>query len=254
LLSQIAPHLPTSFGRYYEPFLGGGALFFLLQPTRALLSDANADLINIWQHVATQPHAVYAAATEIAFDKETYYEVRRRTTRDPVQRAGEFLYLNRGAFNGLYRVNRSGEFNVPWGSPRTDVIVELETLNAASKALMSTGVTVAQLDFAEALGRARAGDLVYLDPPYVTGHNSNGFIDYNEKLFSWTDQVRLAQSAERARKRGVHVLISNALNASIRALYPNFAEQELSRHSSIAGKSDHRGKATEALYVGSKNG
>jgi len=254
LLSQIVPHLPESFNRYFEPFLGGGALFFLLGPERALLSDSNAELIQVWRAVAEAPSEVHKWSVALPLTSENYYEVRSRRSIEPLRRAGEFIYLNRGAFNGLYRVNRSGAFNVPWGAPRSLNVIDEASLTGAAKSLSSARVKVEVLDFQISVDRSTRGDLVYLDPPYVTGHNNNGFVDYNEKLFSWADQIRLAQAAESARMRGAHVIVSNAYHPEVAKLYPNFTVQALTRKSNIAGNAKKRGEAVEALFVGRPRG
>jgi DNA adenine methylase len=246
--------LPSRFGRYYEPFLGGGSLFFLVSPRNALLSDANADLIHVWKMVQQNPQGVFDSSTEFELTPENYYRLRSAQAVDPVRRAGEFIFLNRGAFNGLYRVNRSGQFNVPWGAPRSTNIMKLSDLTNSSKLLSTRTVKIETLDFEIAINRSRPEDLVYIDPPYVTGHNNNGFVDYNEKLFSWKDQLRLAEAAERARVRGVSVIVSNAHHSEVEKLYPNFDVHILERQSNIAGNKANRGLTKEALFVGVENG
>jgi DNA adenine methylase len=251
LLPQIVPHLPPDLNRYFEPFLGGGALYFLLQPKRALLSDVNEDLVNVWRQVKLDPRGVLTHATARPLDEENYYRIRGGARPESAsQRAGEFLYLNRGAFNGLYRVNRAGQFNVPWGAPRTQNIIAADQLLAASECLKPGRVKIEALDFADSVSRSGRGDLVYLDPPYVTAHNENGFIDYNEKIFSWADQVRLAKAAEHARGRGARVIVSNANHESVLKLYPNFQQVILHRQSGIAGNPSKRKLVSEILLIG----
>ena len=140
LLPQLAPHLPNAFGTYHEPFLGAGSLFLSLSPSTARIGDTCSPLIDTWRAVASDPEAVFAAATKWSLDEATFYAVRALRLSDPIELAGRFIYLNRGAFNGLYRENLRGEFNVPWGRPKTDTIVDLEVLRAAAGAIAKPGV------------------------------------------------------------------------------------------------------------------
>lgn len=190
--------VPADYNRYVEPFVGSGAMFFALEPERAVLSDALAPLVETYLAVRDDPTAVHAHLSQWKVDKESYYEVRSQSPDDPMARAARFIYLNKTCWNGLYRVNLRGEFNVPFGRPKSSNIVSTPTLEACSAALRrceALGVG----DFQQILKECTAGDLVFLDPPYVTGHNNNGFIEYNEKLFTWNDQCRLAGEVRRLR-------------------------------------------------------
>lgn len=250
LLSHLVPHLPTRYGSYYEPFLGSGALFFLLQPARAVLNDRCRELVDTYTAIRQDAGTVADSALAIPFNKDAYYAVRGKRSSTPLVRAGEFLYLNRGCFNGLYRVNSNGDFNVPWGAPKTSFVVDKSNLISCQDALRGDRIRLLSVDFEEALKGCRRNDLIFLDPPYVTRHNNNGFIDYNEKLFSWQDQIRLAEVAEKLRLRGCHVMVTNALHADVLALYPHFTPHTIERRSTLAGSSKKRGKVSEALLVG----
>jgi len=225
-------------------------MFFLLKPTRAFLNDSCTELIETYRAVKDKPEKVIIAARSIKMDKESYYAVRANRNSESKARAGEFLYLNRACFNGLYRVNSRGEFNVPWGAPKTDFVVDAENLRACQLALSGAGIEVSTGDFEDALSQCRGGDLVFLDPPYVTRHNNNGFIDYNERLFGWEDQRRLALQAEKLRGSGCHVIVTNALHAEVLALYPKFIVHELRRSSTLASSAARRGLVSEAILVG----
>jgi len=248
LLPHILPHLPAEYGTYFEPFLGAGALFFLLQPTAAVLGDTCSPLIETYRSVASHPRGVYAASSaHNILDKDEYYRVRSLVPTDAIAKAARFIYLNRAGWNGLYRVNNRGEYNVPYGRPKSANPVDLANLETCGSILAQSGMDIRNEDFSYVDGLARAGDLVYLDPPYVTGHNNNGFIDYNELLFSWDDQVRLAQMAVRLKQRGVHVIVSNALHKEVIALYPSFEVAEVERPSTLAGNPKARRAITEAV-------
>lgn len=249
LLSEITRFVPESFGRYYEPFLGSGALFFHLKPKRATLSDVSAELIGVWESVRDQPETLIDYLRPLKPDKAAYYRIRGQRSTDQTTRAGEFLYLNKTCWNGLYRVNSKGEFNVPYGAPRSDFIVDPENLRECSTVLSSREVSIRNCDFEVAVSRARAGDFVYLDPPYVTKHNFNGFRDYNEKLFSWDDQVRLAALAKRLANKGVHVVISNAKHTDVLELYPDFERHTIYRSSTLSSDKAFRGTVSEVVLT-----
>jgi DNA adenine methylase len=224
-------------------------LFFALNPGRATLSDASSELIQTWQAVRDHPKDLCDYLTPLKPSKDLFYQIRSARSALYPTRAAEFIYLNKTCWNGLYRVNAKGEFNVPYGSPQTDFIFDPKVLDACTKVLRRSGITVRQTDFEIALRSARAGDFVFLDPPYVTKHNFNGFRDWNEKLFSWDDQVRLANVAQRLADRGVHVLVSNADHADVAALFSCFQKFELERASTLASDPRRRGRVTEALFV-----
>lgn len=239
---------PSDYSRYIEPFLGGGAIFFKLLPSCAIISDINPDLIELYLVVRDDPdrlkrrlevhHALHCS--------EHYYSVRNDIPDCTIDRAARMLYLNRTCWNGLYRVNQRGEFNVPIGTKQM-VIGESESFLAASKALRSADIRVC--DFAETIDRAGNGDFLFVDPPYTVKHNMNGFVKYNEKIFSWSDQVRLRDAVLAASKRGAAVVVTNADHESLHDLYAtDFGYRSLSRSSILSGLSSGRGRTTEALF------
>jgi DNA adenine methylase len=181
-------------------------------------------------------------------DKELFYKIRENRSEIRHKNAAELIYLNRVCWNGLYRVNSKGKFNVPYGAPRSDFIFDKDNLRACSELLNKRGVTIRRADFLESVSRAREGDLVFFDPPYVTKHNFNGFRDWNEKLFSWSDQERLAKAAHRLAERGVKVLVANAEHDDVAALYSRFGKIVLKRNSTLASNALKRGPSTEALF------
>jgi DNA adenine methylase len=249
LMGQLLPLIPKTYGRYFEPFLGSGALFLRLRPKRATLSDASKDLIELWKALETDVDSIIEYLRPLKPDRELYYKIRENRSTNEVTRAAELMYLNKACWNGLYRVNSSGKFNVPYGAPRSDFIFDEDNLRACSKLLKRSTISLYNQDFDKTLSRAREGDLVYLDPPYVTKHNNNGFRDWNERLFRWDDQVRLSETAERLRKRGVVVIVSNANHADIASLYPNFAHQQAYRSSTLSSNSIFRGKVSELIMT-----
>jgi DNA adenine methylase len=236
--------------RLVEPFVGGGAVFFAIAPDRALLSDNNADLIECYTQVRDRPRDLAAALAEIPLEEATYYRIRAEVPSAAFERAVRFLYLNRTAFNGLYRVNAQGRFNVPYGCKPGTKVLDVEQLVATSVALRSAGL--AAKDFRSVLRDCGEGDFVYLDPPYTVRHNQNGFNRYNQRLFSWDDQTALAALAQQAVERGATVAISNADHESIRELYApfDFVYQRVDRLTRMAASARHRGRTSELLLVG----
>jgi len=254
LLSRFVDVLPHDFGRYWEPFLGAGSLFFLLEPKDAVLNDSCGPLIETYIAVRYRVDLVLRYLAPLHVDKETYYDIRRHPGESPFRRAAEFIYLNKAGWNGLYRVNSKGQFNVPYGAPKSDVVVDRSNLRACSSALAQPGVALGSADFEVAIANAEAGDLVFLDPPYVTGHNNNGFIDYNEVLFSWTDQLRLAAVAIKLANKGVNVVVTNAHHQPVIDLYKGFQVRRINRASTLAGAAARRGRVDEALFWKTRNG
>jgi DNA adenine methylase len=234
---------------YYEPFLGGGSVFFSLQPRLAVLSDINADLINTYCLVRDRPAELIRRLKRLPVDKSTYDRLRASDPEPPVERAVRFLYLNRTAFGGIYRLNLAGQFNVPYGGgERTpEVLWRRDLLATASRVLADADVRHA--DFELAVESARRGDAVYCDPTYTVAHENNGFVRYNQRNFSWQDQERLACVARRAGERGAAVVISNANHASIRRLYKGAKFQVLERYSSVSTDVSKRRQVRESLVV-----
>jgi DNA adenine methylase len=254
LACPLAPVLSTRLSgdgaMYIEPFLGSGAMFFAISPRRALLSDLNADLINAYQVVASQPRALLAQVRRMPVDEGTYYRVRRSQPRTPVTRAARFVYLNRTCYGGLYRENRLGQFNTPYGggSRTTTPLWERGLLESASRTLAESGIGLAVCDFAETLERAQAGDVVYCDPTYSAVTRSH-FDRYGSLLFSWSDQERLATAARAAAGRGALVLISNAYCPEVRELYRGAIRLTFRRHKSIGNAPADPDQHREYLMV-----
>lgn len=246
------PHVfPESYGTYIEPFLGAGSVYFHLQPSKAILGDANEDLIGAYRAIKSDANAVERSLQyrqrRHDEDADYFYQLREREPGDLAQRASRLIYLNRTCFNGIYRVNRRGQFNVPRGTK--DAVV-METDDFAAMSLLLKGAELVVSDFEPLINRARRDDLVFADPPYTVLHNYNGFVKYNEVLFSWSDQQRLATALWRAARRGVKVLCTNANHHSVRSLYADdvFTLDELSRTSRISADASSR-KAFEELLI-----
>lgn len=246
LAKHILPIFPTKFNRYFEPFVGGGAVFFSLLPSRAVISDADPDLINCYVQIRDFPREVIARLSKLENSEEAYYRIRATEPRSGVGRAARLVYLSTLAFNGIYRLNLAGKFNVPYGRKTHLEVCDTDKIYRASAAL--EGVKLHCSDFEVAVASARRGDLVYLDPPYTVAHRNNGFVKYNAKIFSWFDQERLARVARELVRRGCSVVISNADHESILGLYQGFKVQRVYRPSNISARSGSRGRISECLF------
>ena len=248
-VQRHAELIPKTFNRYIEPFLGGGSVFFYLQPSQSLLGDTNPDLIAAYRGIKENWKGVVKSLQYHSrqHSDEHFYSVRARRPKEGIARASRMIYLNRTCFNGIYRVNLRGEFNVPRGT-KDSVLLESDHFDQMAKLLEGADIRVA--DFEVLIDEALAGDFIFADPPYTVRHNFNGFVKYNEKLFSWQDQERLAEALIRAKKRGVHVLSTNANHSSVRELYDDsgFNLITTSRFSSISASSEHR-KQFEELII-----
>ena len=237
------------FQRYFEPFLGGGALFFALQPPNAVLSDINADLINTYTQVKYRPLKVIASLKKLRVKEATYKKVRIYNPETKLERAVRLLYLNRTGFGGMYRLNQNGDFNVPFGGgERTPTTLwQDHLLTSASRSLRHTELVCS--DFEDQLTEANTGDLVYCDPTYTVTHDNNGFVRYNERNFSWADQIRLAVACRSAARRGATVLVSNAAHDKVLELYRSCEVHEFDRMSVLCPNSEKRRPTKELLVV-----
>ena len=250
LSRRLAPQIAEEVGTYYEPFLGGGSLYFASLPSNAVLSDLNPRLVETYVAIKDQPKEIISVLGRWPNDKDTYYKVRSSKFSDRTLRVAQFIYLNRTCWNGLYRVNRQGDFNVPFGN-HNRAVFEADHLLAISRVLKDAELMCG--DFEEVLAGAKKDDFVYLDPPYTALHGHNGFRHYNDVLFSWEDQQRLGGIAVTLAERGCTVIVSNANHDSIIELYPGFSHIEMTRHSVIAAKSKHRRVTTEILIASDIN-
>lgn len=247
LLHEFVDLIPVEYGTYWEPFLGAGSLFFLLQPENAVIGDKLVPLVDAYRAVAERVDLVLRYLAPLDVSRETYYRVRDNRGSSSYKLAAEFIFLNKTCWNGLYRVNAEGKFNVPYGAPKTGFVIDPSNLRACSRTLGQPGVKIRDGDFERILGSVKPGDLVFLDPPYVTGHNNNGFIDYNEVLFSWDDQRRLASVAKRLADLGASVIVTNASHQGVIDLYRGFAVRRISRWSTLASSAAKRGPVEEVV-------
>ena len=246
-VAQHSEILPTSFKRYIEPFLGGGAVFFYLQPAKAILSDTNVELMEVYRAVRQDPARIdrLLRRHHDLHSRSHYYDVRANLPRGLYARAARFIYLNRTCWNGLYRVNRNGLFNVPMGTRRT--VIRNNDLSRVSE-LLGRAELMAE-DFEVVIDRADRTDLLFVDPPYTVKHNDNNFIKYNEKLFSWSDQLRLKEALMRAKRRGVRIVLTNALHSTVREVFGELGTAMIVRRPSLIAADPCRRKNCGELVV-----
>jgi DNA adenine methylase len=240
---------PELSKRYIEPFLGSGAVFFRLVPQDALLADVNRELIATFRAIRSKPSLVRAGLSALDVTREQYEFVRTWRPKSMVEQAVRLLYLNRTAFSGIYRLNRHGEFNVPYGGgERTPaMLIDSNVLVDASRALQRAKIVCR--DFEPIIDEATQGDVVYCDPTYTAAHNNNGFVRYNERNFSWADQERLSVAVYRAKRRGVVVLVSNADHSEVRSLYRRSRIATVERFCGIPANSQYRRTVEEVLIT-----
>ena len=253
LIPRYAPFLPPreTIHRYIEPFIGSAALFFHLQPPRARLSDCNHTLIEVYEVVRDDVEGLIAALRPHKNDRDYYYHVRAQDPRElsKAERAARIIFMNKTCYNGLYRENQMGEFNVPFGRYKRPRICDEQRLRAASRALQ--GVELRTADFADAVADAGEGDFVYFDPPYVPLNATSSFTSYSRFGFDDFDHRRLADTVFELTTRGCRVMLSNSSAPLVHELYAHtgYAIHPIEARRNINSRADGRGPVTELLIL-----
>ena len=253
LLVSLNPLIPDNFKRYFEPFVGGGAMFFNLVGDRAglsaYLSDYNSELINCYQAVRENVESVIKALKKHRNESDYFYRVRSidPASLSSVERAARLIYLNKTCFNGLYRVNRQGQFTVPFGSYKNPRTCDESNLRLASQALQKVHLKSAH--FSQVLRHARRGDFVYFDPPYQPLSATSNFTSYTSRCFGEEDQRQLAEIVRQLDKRGCSVMLSNSDNRFIRELYSDFRIETVWASRAINCKGNRRGRISELVIL-----
>ena len=241
LLPILLPHIPPQIDTYIEPFFGGGALFFALRPTNAIISDSNPELINLYRQVAADVEGVIEALGAFQNEASLFYKVRAQNFQelDPTTAAARTIYLNRTCFNGLYRLNKKGQFNVPFGRYVNPTICQPEALRSASEALRTARLLNA--DYREVVRQyAKPGDFVYFDPPYLPTGKYSDFRRYTATQFYEEDHRELAEDVRYLDKLGCHVLLTNSNHPIVYDLYDGFSIQVVRTKRNINSKGDSR--------------
>jgi DNA adenine methylase len=249
LVNEITKHFPNKYTNYIEPFLGSVAIFFSIKEKRnSYISDSNQRLINTYIQVRDNIDEVIHFLKQYRNEKEFYYYLRSFESTTLAEEAAIFIYLNKTCFNGLYRVNKANIFNVPYGNRINVDFVTESLLKTVSKSL--SNVNIMCLDFEETLANINENDLVFIDPPYVTTHNNNGFIEYNQKIFTWHDQIRLHNYINQIIAKNAFFIMTNAAHNSLLDLYSNVCTPiVLKRYSCIGGRNSYRGFVEEFLFT-----
>ncbi|MBD0390296.1 MAG: DNA adenine methylase [Nostoc sp. C3-bin3] len=250
LIQQYIPYFPNSYKNYYEPFLGGGAVFFYLQPTAAVLTDINAELINTYCCVRDHVEELISILKEHKnrHDRDYYYSVRNNYGGTGIEKAARLIYLNKTCFNGLYRVNSQGKFNVPLGRYENPNICSEDLLRTTSKALSTSKIK--QANFVDVLNYATSNDdFIYFDPPYYPVSETSYFTAYSSDRFAEDQQVQLKDVFVKLAQRGVKVMLSNSDCEFIRNLYSSFNIHTRSASRAINSNANKRGKITEVLVT-----
>jgi len=252
LLPLLISRMPARFNRYFEPFAGSSCLFFAVRPKRAVLGDVNPDIITTYTILRAHPHLLYRAVSAIPNTSRTYYSIRKQQGTHPAgsfEKAVCFTYLNRFCFNGVFRTNKKGQFNVPRGT-KAGIIPSFRSFNRCSIALRSAELRL--LDFEECLCDARKGDFVYLDPPYAT-HKSRNRGEYGYSSFAHRDVDRLVKTLKRLDQKGVNFLLSYAATRSLREAVWKWNHTEVKVRRDVGGFDSARKIVREILVSNYEN-
>ena len=257
LLSVIRELMPKTYNRYFEPFVGGGALFFDLAPKDAVINDFNAELINCYQQIKDNPQElIEILKVHQEYNSKEYYLDLRSADRDEridmmseVQRAARILYMLRVDFNGLYRVNSKNQFNVPYGRYKNPKIVDENLVSAISTYLNNNQIEIKKGDFEKAVLDVQPGDFVYFDPPYIPLSETSAFTSYTHEGFSYDDQVRLRDTFKKLSDTGAYVILSNSSSFLVEELYRDFNIHYVEATRTNGAKSSSRGKISEIIVT-----
>lgn len=257
IIDKLKQYIPTNFNCYYEPFIGGGALFFELSPKKAVINDSNKELMNVYQVLCN--HDKYTKMCKVLnqyeanHSEEQYYEIRNKDKEKSFSRLSDYkkaartLYLNKSCFNGLYRVNSKGEFNVPFNKNKKVNTYDGENLLTIHMYLTMNDITIQCMDFEESVKTAKKGDFVYFDPPYDS--DTKTFNSYTEEGFGKKEQNRLAKVFKELDKKGVYIMLSNHNTTLVNELYKDYHIHIIEAKRSINSKGNKRGNVEEVIIT-----
>lgn len=257
LLPVIKSFMPSSYNNYFEPFVGGGALFFDLTPKSAYINDFNSELINCYCQIKEHPNELIKLLKfhQKNNTKEYYLDLRsvdrddRISAMSDVERAARIMYMLRVDFNGLYRVNSKNQFNVPYGRYKNPKIVDESLILSISDYLNENDIQILNVDFKKAVKDVKAGDFVYFDPPYIPLSETSAFTSYTHEGFSYEDQVRLRDVFKELSNRGAFVMLSNSSSPLVEELYQEFNIHKVEAIRTNGAKSSSRGKISEIIVT-----
>ncbi|MDC7226806.1 MAG: DNA adenine methylase [Spirochaetales bacterium] len=258
LLKDIEKHLPqevyNSKTTYYEPFIGGGAVLFHLQPNKAVINDTNSELVNLYKVIRDCPEDLIDDLKKHKNEEEYFYEI-RGLDRDKevyknlsnIERASRIVFLNKTCYNGLFRVNSAGEFNTPFGRYKNPNIVNDITIRAIHNYFSNNDINILNTDYSEVLNEITPSSFVYLDPPYDPVSNSANFTGYTKGGFDKDEQIRLKKHCDHLDEKGVHFLLSNSSTDFINGLYKNYKIFHINANRAVNSKAEKRGAVKEVL-------
>lgn len=255
LLDAIIPLLPDHFSTYVEPFVGGGALLFEIQPKKAIVNDLNHELINLYKVIKDNPNELLLLLEEHELNnsEEYFYQIRaldRSESYDEmsdIEKAARIIYLNKTCYNGLFRVNQSGQFNSPYGKYKNPNIVNKPVVLAMANYFQNNNITLLNGDYKMALKKLRKGAFVYFDPPYMPISSSSSFTGYTENGFDKKQQIELKKECDKLNSKGIKFLLSNSDHPFIRELYKDYEIITVKAKRSINSNSNKRGEINEVL-------
>lgn len=259
LLTELHRYQPKQFNKYYEPFIGGGAYLLSLQPKNAKISDLNEELIKTWNSIKNSPEELLTILNkhQIENSKDYYLHI-RNADRDgrlylmtDVERAARFIYLNKAGFNGLWRVNKKGQNNVPFANPKSLKLINYELIVEISKYLNQNKIEIYHQDYIDSVEEADLNDFVYFDPPYIPINKTSSFTSYTSNGFNLEEQIKLKNLAIRLAKKGVYVMLSNSSSPLVYELYNDelFNIYEVITNRVINSNTDKRGKIKELIIT-----
>lgn len=260
LLNEIKKRLPKEFNVYFEPFIGGGALLFYFLPQCAHINDYNEELINLYQVIKSSNDSIvklikFLNGYEMMHSEDFFYQIRELDRLGDYKnissllRATRLIYLNKAGFNGLYRVNSKGHFNVPWGKKEKVKLYDLSNLENIHNYFINNNISITNLDFEAATINAQENDFVYFDPPYDPWENKNTFTTYTKDSFNREEQIRLFKLFENLTKRGVKCMLSNHNTEFIRNLYRDYQIDVVKARRQVNSKASDRGPVEEVIIT-----
>ena len=256
LLNDIEEKMPRTFGTYYEPFFGGGAVLFHLQPKKAVINDLNKDLMLTYQVVKDNPNELLESLFKHENTSEYFYSIRDKdrssifySSMPRIDKASRLIYLNKTCYNGLFRVNSSGQFNTPFGAYKNPNIVNEPVIRAVSIYLNQNEVEILTGDFAKAVASAKKGDFVYFDPPYYPMSDTANFTGYNEGGFDDKEQIRLRDLCIELDKKGIYFMVSNSSAKFILDAYKDFNIDYVKARRSVNSNASGRGEIDEVIIT-----
>ncbi|MCH8519905.1 MAG: DNA adenine methylase [Nanoarchaeota archaeon] len=254
LFHEIKKRVPKSYSTYYEPFLGGGAVLFSLQPKKAVVNDINSEIINVYRIIKTNVEELIKELKKHKNDSDYFYKIRDQDRNSEiyksltdVQKAARIIFLNKTCFNGLFRVNSQGQFNAPFGRYKNPNILNEEVLRAVKKYLNENKIEILNGNFDDFISKIKKGSFVYLDPPYDPVSSTASFTGYNLDGFGKQDQIKLKEYCDKLNKKGVKFLLSNSATDFIKELYKDYTIEIVEVPRNINSVGSKRGKVDEVL-------